>query len=131
MLLYNMIMVTGVYVAQGTKPKEAKKAEGLTLETLSLEMLFTDIREQLISVATLLPWTAVPHLLTPMQIAASVRKKLEELLGPLWRPIWRKSPRQRGRPKPVPNKLRPSKHRSAHRLTEEYETKQREKAKTA
>jgi hypothetical protein len=130
LLLYNMILVTGIYVAQGSKPKEAKKAEGLTLQTLSLEMLFTDIREQLISVATLLAWTAVPHLLTPMQTAARVREKLEMLLGPLWRPIWRKSPRQRGRPKPVPNKLRSSKHRSAHRLTAEYETKKSKKAKT-
>ncbi len=130
MLLYNMILVAGTYVAQGSKPKEAKKAEGLSLKTLSLEMLFTDIREQLISVATLLPWTTVPQLLTPMQTAASVRKKLEELLSPLWRPIWRKSPSKRGRPKPVPNKLRPSKHRSAHRLIEEYNTKRCKYPKT-
>lgn len=130
MLLYNMIQVAGSYVAQGSKPQSAKKAEGLSLETLSLEMLFTDMREQLISVATLLDWTAIPPLLAPMQTAANVRKKLGELLGPLWRPIWRKSPTKRGRPKPIPNKLRPSKHRSAHRLIEEYKAKQSKKPKT-
>ncbi len=125
MLLYNMILVAGAYVAQGQKPKEAKKADGLSLKTLSLEMLFTDIREQLISVATLVQWESVPPLLAPNQTAENVQKRLQELLGPLWRPIWRKSPTQRGRPKPVPNKLRPSQHRSAHRLIEEHKMKQR------
>ena len=51
--------------------KDAKKADGLSLKTLSMEMLFDDIREQLVSAATLLPWTAVPHLLLPLPTATA------------------------------------------------------------
>lgn len=118
-LLYNMILVVGAYVAQGRKPKEVK-VQGLSLKTLSLEMLFRDVREQLISVATLVPWMEVAYLLTPIATAAEVRQKLQKLLGRLWSTLWRKCPSKRGRPKSIPNRDRPSKHKSAHRLIEEY-----------
>lgn len=118
-LLYNMILLVGAYVAQGRKPKEAK-VKGLSLKTLSLEMLFRDVREQLIAVATLVPWQDIAYLLTPIASAIELRQKLQKLLGGLWSTLWRKCPSKRGRPKPIPNRDRPSKHRSAYRLIEEY-----------
>jgi len=124
MLLYNMTLVVGAHVVEQPKPPpkrgKEKLPEKLTLEQLSLEMLFDDIKDQLIALTILADRNQIITMMAAVPTADAMRQKLRTLLSHLWCEIWRKCPSKKGRPKPIPNNQRPSQHRSIHRLYKEF-----------
>ena len=122
LMLYNLMVLVASHVIEKPKPtaKDPEKKEKLSLQDISLEMLFEDVRRQLISVETMMTSDDAIEILEPIPTAAQVRRKLRALLASQWDSLWRKTNRKRGRPIPTANKDRPSKHRSVFRLIKEY-----------
>ena len=110
LLLYNLLQVVRAVVAVN---------ERRSIETISTEKLFTDVREHLIAwtvligpVITAMTWRKPP---TPEQASTQIHR----LLRSVWTKRWIKaSPRKR---KPPRQRLRRSTHVSAHKVLLAYD----------
>lgn len=88
------------------------------VEAVSSELLFEDVRRQLISLHEVLRPGEMATLLPPVGLADELRRRLAELLGPLWTERWRKSKPKKRRPAHTGDRKR--EHQSAHKVIEEY-----------
>lgn len=120
LVLYNQLQVVRRYVAAGAKQP---------VEVVSSELLFADVRRQLIALHELLS-VEERAVLNPLEGgAAAMRQRLAELLGSLWTERWRKSPPRRRPPPPTAQRKR--EHLSAYRVLQEYRRAQRQPSQTA
>lgn len=109
LLLYNQIQVVRAYVAAG-----AHRPVG----SVSAELLFEDVRRQLIALHEVVPAREVAALLPEVQTAAALRRRLRELLHSLWTERWHKAPAKKRAPPHSGNTKR--EHKSAYRLIQEF-----------
>lgn len=116
LLLYNQIQVVRRYVAAGAAQP---------VEVASPELLFEDVRRQLIALHEVLPPGEVAALVPPVGRAEDLRRRLRELLGPLWTERWRKAPAKKRSPPHTGQRRR--EHQSAHRVLQEYRRATRQK----
>lgn len=94
---------------------------------MSAELLFEDVRRQLIAVHEVLTPPPILAVLVPLPTAPAVRERLATLLHPRWTARWRKAPpKQRAGPPP---ERKTGHHNSAHRLMQEYRTQQKQETK--
>jgi len=114
LLLYNMIQLIRGYVAEGAKEEAA---------AVSTELLFDDVRRQLIALHETLAPTEVVSLIPADLTAATVSKRLTDLLSNVWTERWRKSPSKR--PKPPEWKASKRTHSSAYRVLRDARLSQR------
>jgi hypothetical protein len=120
LLLYNQIQVVRRYVAAGAEEP---------VEAVSSELLFEDVRRQLVALHEVLRPGEIAALLRPVGLAAELRRRLAELLGPLWTERWRKSkPKKRSPPHSGDRKRE---HQSAHKVIEEYRRAKRHTVQAA
>jgi hypothetical protein len=115
LLLYNVIHVVRAYVAGG-----AQRAA----EHVSAELLFVDVRRQLIALHEVLAVEDIVGLLRPLATAA-LRQRLQELLHGIWTDRWRKAPPKKSTPPPRRNRQRT--HASAYRLIQAYRLAKRKR----
>ncbi len=109
LLLYNLIQVLRAYVAEGAEE---------TIDQVSTELLFDDVKRQLISVHTMLPADELTSLLDAIPTPEQLRHRLMELLHAQWTERWRKSPpKKRRTPHPKTTKRE---HSSAYRVLQEH-----------
>lgn len=108
LLLYNVIQVVRAYVAAGGRRE---------VETVSTELLFDDVRRQLIALHEVVGADAVAALFTARPTAEQLRQRLRALLGSVWTERWRKAPAKRRGPAGV---AKPSArdHTSVYRILE-------------
>jgi hypothetical protein len=90
--LYNLLQVMRAYVAA---------AQRRPAESISVEMLFNDVRRQLVALHELVEPNAVVELLEPLPSATQVRAHLRRLLAGPWSPLWTKAISRKRRPHPV------------------------------
>jgi len=109
LLLYNQIQVVRAYVAEG-----ARRA----IASVSAELLFEDVRRQLIALHEVLRPEEVVRLVPAVATAEQLRRRLRELLHPAWTGRWQKAPAKK-RPPPHSGTTR-REHKSAYRLIQEY-----------
>jgi len=102
---YNVIQVVRTYVAAGP---------ALDVEQVSSELLFQDVRRQLIALHEMVPACRIGPLVAARMSADALRRRLEHLLYPRWTERWRKSPK-RNRPR-APAAPRKRQCTSAYRL---------------
>ena len=112
LLVYNVIRVVKHYVA---------RAGQVTVDEVSSEMLFRDVRDQLAAVSQLIAPGRVADLVPAASGGAALRYHLRQRLATCWRPKWRKAnyrPRDPTRPpRPQPAKLKQQRpHDSVHRI---------------
>jgi hypothetical protein len=105
-VLYNSLQVVRGYVAESAKRP---------VETISTELLFDDVRRQLIGLYTLVPVATVATMIETLPTAAAVRARLRRLLADVWRRRWRKAPSRKRAPQKPTGKR---KHTSVHRVLE-------------
>jgi len=114
-LLYNLIQAIRGYVAQ---------AHDRPARSLSSEMLFRSVCDQLAAYAVILPAeplaATLPKLLTP----DDVRARLHELLARAWSSLWIKAKPKKKRPPPITRPL-PGGHASAWKLINEAKNQAR------
>lgn len=109
LLLYNMIQVIRAYVAEDAGEK---------IDQVSTELLFDDVRRQLISVHTMLQVDQLVGSLVVIPTAEQLRQRLAELLHGQWTERWRKSPPKKRR---TPHqKTTKREHSSAFRVLQEH-----------
>lgn len=119
LLLYNQIQVVRAYVAEGARRPRAG---------VSAELLFEDVRRQLIALHEVLPPEEVVALLPALATAAQLRQRLRELLHPLWTERWQKAPaKKRTAPHSGSNKRE---HKSSYRLIQQYRLAQSKRVLT-
>ncbi len=108
LLLYNQIQVVRGYVAAA-----ARRPVG----SVSSELLFEDVRRQLIALHELLPAGEVALLASAIATAEQLRQRLRELLQGVWTERWQKAPAKKRAPAHSGDRKR--EHKSAYRLIEE------------
>lgn len=118
LLLYNMMQVIRAYVAAGVQEK---------VSAISTELLFEDVRRQLIAVNETLEATEIVSLIPQGLTAARVREQLVKLLQDAWTERWRKSPPKKR--KAVEWKTHERTHKSAYRVIMEARLAKQAKAK--
>ncbi len=89
LLLYGMIQVVRGYVAKGQERKA---------ETISSELLFVDVKKQLVALHELVEASQITVLLRPVSTAEEMRGRLGRLLGGQWSECWRKAPKRKSKP---------------------------------
>lgn len=109
LLLYNQIQVVRAYVAEGARRPVAD---------VSAELLFEDVRRQLIALHEVLTPAEVVPLVPEITTAAQLRRRLRALLHPAWTERWRKAPAKKRPPPHTGTSKR--EHKSAYRLIQEY-----------
>ena len=119
LLLYNQIQVVRAYVAQG-----AQRPVG----SVSSELLFEDVRRQLIALHEVLQPSEIVPLLPPVATAAPLRQRLQELLHPAWTPRWQKAPAKKRTPPHTGSNKR--EHKSAYRLIQQFRLAQCKRVQT-
>ncbi|HZU38990.1 MAG TPA: transposase [Gemmataceae bacterium] len=119
LLLYNQIQVVRAYVAAGAQRPCA---------SVSTELLFADVQRQLIALHEVLQPEEVVALLPPLATAAQLRRRLQELLHPLWTERWLKAPAKKRTPPHTGSKKR--EHKSAYRLIQQYRLAQKNRVQT-
>ena len=105
LLLYNMIQVVRGYVAVG---------QGRAAEVISTELLFADVAKQMVALHELVATDRLMTLLPSVSCAASLRQRLQALLGSVWSDLWLKSV-SKGRKPPAAQKGKRD-HTSVYRL---------------
>ena len=119
LLLYNQIQVVRAYVAEG-----ARRPRG----SVSTELLFEDVQRQLIALHEVLRPEEVVSLLPPIATVAQMRRRLRELLHPLWTERWQKAPAKKRTPPHTGSKKR--EHKSAYRLIQQCRLAQKKRVQT-
>lgn len=102
LLLYNQIQVVRAYVAAGAQQP---------VDSVSAELLFEDVRRQLIALHEVVPAAEVARVVPVVATAAARRQRLRELLQPLWTERWRKAPANKRTPAHTGDRKR--EHKSA------------------
>ena len=120
LLLYNMIQLLRAYVAEEAKEKVA---------AISPELLFDDVRRQLIALHETLEVMEVVSLIPGGLTAAEVSERLAKLLSNVWTDRWRKSPAKRQKPQDW--KVNERTHSSAYRVLMEARLKKNTQPQTA
>lgn len=108
LLLYNQIQVVRSYIAT---------AQQRPIETISTELLFDDVRRQLVALDELVPPAEVIELCDLPRTAAGVRQRLAKLLRSVWSERWVKAPRRKRSPQPKSGKRD---HTSVYRIMLKY-----------
>jgi hypothetical protein len=106
--LYNMIQVIKGYVAQGAEREMA---------TVSTELLFEDVRRQLIALHEVVEPDQIVDLIPETLTAPKLRERLHQLLDPVWTNRWRKAPPKK--PRPHEPKTHERTHKSAYRILQQ------------
>ena len=119
LLLYNQIQVVRAYVAEGTRRPVA---------TVSPELLFEDVRRQLIALHEVLTPHEVVQVLPAVAAAEQLRGRLRELLHPAWTERWQKAPPKKRTPPHTETNKR--EHKSAYRLIQQHRLAQRQRLQT-
>lgn len=119
LLLYNQIQVVRAYVAEGAQRPVA---------SISTELLFEDVRRQLIALHEVLTPEAVVRLVPPLATAAQLRRRLGALLHPAWTERWQKAPAKKRTPPHAGTNKR--EHKSAYRLMQAYRVAQGQRVPT-
>jgi hypothetical protein len=119
LLLYNQIQVVRAYVAQGAQRPVA---------SVSSELLFEDVRRQLIALHEVLTPQEIVPLLPAAATAAQLRRRLRELLHPAWTERWQKAPAKKRTPPHSGSKQR--EHKSAYRLIQQFRSAQGQTVQT-
>jgi Transposase DDE domain len=109
LVLYNQIQVVRAYVAEGAQRSAS---------TVSTELLFDDVRRQLIALYEMLPVEVVVGLVAAAPTAAQQRCRLATLLHSVWTDRWRKAPVKKRSPPHSGHGKR--EHKSAFRLIQAY-----------
>jgi hypothetical protein len=111
LLLYNAIVVLGSHLAAGQE---------LTVPQVSLEMVFRDVREELVALLRVVGPTAggLGRLWDGELTAEQVRQRLAERLCGRWRPIWKKATNKKRRAHP--DKPHGRVHCSVQRVVEQH-----------
>lgn len=112
LLLYNAIQVVRGYVAEDAREEVA---------AVSTELLFDDVRRQLIALHETLEVAEVISLIPDDLTAATVRTHLTKLLRGIWTERWRKAPSKRKKPQDW--KANERTHNSAYRVIMEARQK--------
>lgn len=120
LLLYNMIQLIRAYVAE-----DANEEVG----AISTELLFDDVRRQLIALHETLEVTEVVSLIPGGLTAAKVSERLAKVLSKVWTERWRKAPAKR--PKPQDWKTHERTHNSAYRVIMEARLKKNTESNAA
>lgn len=107
LLLYNIIQIVRGYVAE---------LEQRPAATISSELLFRDVRDQLTAANVMLDRPELIRQLDCSFSAEEVRQRLNKLLRGQWRPMWIKSPPKRRSPQPKSRTQVPGGHSSAWKL---------------
>ncbi len=116
LLLYNQMQVVRAYVAEGAQRP---------LASVSTELLFEDVRRQVIALYEVVPAADVVRLVPALPTAAQLRQRLRELLHPAWTERWQKAPAKKRTPPHSGTSKR--EHTSAYRLIQQYCTAQRQR----
>jgi hypothetical protein len=112
LILYNMTHVIRSYVAHcQEKP--------LAVEDVSTEMLFLDIRGELIGLHLFATPLDLAALIPPTRTSEQMRDHLRRLLTGLWRPLWRKAVNKKPRPK-VERAKKSGAHTSVFRILQKH-----------
>jgi len=96
LLLYNLIQVVRGYVAE---------LQNRPLETISSELLFRDVRDEMIAAAKFIDRAELIDLLDRPCSATQIRHRLHDLLANSWTPLWLKSPPRKKPTQPPPPKI--------------------------
>lgn len=112
LIWYNLIQVVRRYVA-------VCQAEPLAVEDVSTEMLFIDIREELIALGKFVTPAEIVALIPSAWTLAQMKAHLRSLLTGVWRTIWRKAVNKKPRRKVKPVK-RSGAHTSVFRILEKH-----------
>jgi hypothetical protein len=110
LLLYNLLQVVRAYIAT---------AQARPVPTISLELLFEDVHRQLIALSELVAPPVVAAVFEPRPNGATLRRRLAQLLAPVWTPRWLKAPPQK-RKRPTHSTTSAGNHTSVYRLLEAY-----------
>ncbi len=108
-LLYNLIQAVRGYIAQ---------AQQRLVRSLSSEMIFGDVCDQLTAGSVLVPQSELLALLAPPCSAEQVKDRLKQLLTGPWSKLWIKSPPKKKRP-PTKQRTVPGGHSSAWKLIQQ------------
>jgi hypothetical protein len=108
LLLYNLIQVIRAYVAEGAI---------LELAGISTELLFDDVRRQLIALHEVVEAAHIVALVPGALSAAALAERLRQLLHGIWTPRWLKAPAKNKQPPPKASTERT--HNSAYRLLQQ------------
>jgi hypothetical protein len=119
LLLYNQIQVVRAYVAAG-----AQRPVG----SVSAELLFEDVRRQLIALHEVLQPAEVAQVMPPIGTAAQLRQRLQQLLQGVWTERWQKAPAKKRTPPHSGNSKR--EHKSAYRLIQEFRRAKNQRVQT-
>jgi hypothetical protein len=109
LLLYNQIQVVRAYVAQGAQQP---------VSSVSVELLFEDVRRQLIALHEVLQPAEVAQVVPAIATAEQLRQRLRQLLQSVWTPRWQKAPAKKRTPPHSGNAKR--EHKSAYRLIQDF-----------
>lgn len=112
LLLYNMIQLIRAYVAEDANEE---------VDAISTELLFDDVRRQLIALHETLEVTEVVSLIPVGLTAAKVSERLAKILSNVWTERWRKAPSKRQKPQEW--KANERTHNSAYRVIMEARLK--------
>jgi hypothetical protein len=120
LLLYNMIQVIRGAVAEGAEEEVA---------AVSTELLFEDVRRQLIALHETLAATEIVPLIPQELTAANVRERMAKLLNKVWTERWRKSPPKKR--KTPEQRTGERTHSSAYRVLMDARVAKQKKSPTA
>jgi Transposase DDE domain len=105
LVLYNMIQVIRGYVAQAAKHD---------LAAVSIELLFDDVRRQLIALHEIVEAKQIVDLIPEALTVKKLKQHLQQLLANVWTDRWRKAPSKKHRPHEPKDPKRT--HSSAYRI---------------
>jgi hypothetical protein len=91
LVLYNLIQVVRAYVA-------ASRPQPCAVESLSSELIFRDVREELIAVMKPFPPAVVARCVPTGLSRSELVQRLHQLLGRAWTPRWIKAVNKKPRP---------------------------------
>lgn len=118
LLLYNQIEVVRAYVAQH---------QARDVETISLEQLFVDVREELVAWSVVVPRQATLDYFQPTT-AVRLRRRLHQLLASRWSDLWIKSVNKNRRAHPP--QARHKTHGSVYRILNGIQSASKRKRQT-
>lgn len=119
LVLYNQIQVVRAYVAEGARRP---------CVSVSPELLFADVRRQLIALHEVLDAEEIVSLLPALVTAEQLRQRLGALLHQLWSDRWQKAPAKKRTPPHSGGNKR--EHKSSYRLIQQYRLAQNKKTQT-
>jgi Transposase DDE domain len=113
LLLYNLIQVVRGYIAEAQQRKP---------ETISTELLFDDVRRQLIALYEMVGVACAERLFVAVPTAEMVRTRMRQLLSTVWTDRWIKATSRKRRPKQTSGQRN---HTSVYRMINAYRQSQR------